>query len=37
VISVSPKIVDAHMRANRRSTLHVEPSKLTWRPPPTPA
>ena len=34
VISVSPKIVDAHLRANRRSSLHCEPENLTWRPPP---
>uniref|UniRef100_A0A7S4EU68 histone acetyltransferase n=1 Tax=Chrysotila carterae TaxID=13221 RepID=A0A7S4EU68_CHRCT len=35
VISVSPKIVDEHLRASTRSSLRCDPSLLTWRPPET--
>jgi len=34
VISVSPKIVDEHLRANARRSLRCDPSLLTWQPPP---
>jgi len=34
VISVSPKIVDEHLRANGRSSLRCNPQHLTWQPPP---
>ena len=34
VISVSPKIVDEHLRANGRSSLRCNPEHLTWQPPP---
>ena len=33
VISVSPKIVDEHLRANARSSLRCDPANLTWQPP----
>ncbi|KAL1495142.1 hypothetical protein AB1Y20_017008 [Prymnesium parvum] len=33
VISVSPKIVDEHLRANGRASLLCDPARLTWRPP----
>jgi len=33
VISVSPKIVDEHLRLNSRPGLCCDPSKLTWQPP----
>jgi len=33
VISVSPKIVDEHLRANARSSLRCDPEQLTWLPP----
>jgi len=32
VISVSPKIVDEHLRTNRRQSLRCEPTLLTWQP-----
>jgi len=31
VISVSPKIVDEHLRANRRQSLRCDPARLTWQ------
>ena len=36
VISVSPKIVEAHLKANRRSSVRCDPSRLTWKPPKVP-
>jgi histone acetyltransferase MYST1 len=33
VISVSPKIVDEHLRANARRSLRCDASLLTWQPP----
>ena len=34
VISVSPKIVDEHLRNHGRPSLRCEPALLTWQPPP---
>ena len=34
VISVSPKVVEDHMKANSRKSLRCEPHLLTWQPPP---
>jgi len=33
VISVSPKIVEEHLRVNARAYLRCDPTKLEWRPP----
>jgi len=35
VISVSPKIVEEHLRKNARRSLRCDPALLTWRPPMT--
>ena len=34
VISVSPKIVEEHLKANARASLSCDTSKLKWKPPP---